>query len=238
MILYFDVLSINDNALVQLITIEINKNLCKEKDNIMRYEWSTGGYDYLQAVGMTPRNAAIAGYIQTFGQKFRATGFRESESYTILDVACGLCPIVPFLHKDNISRYIAFDNSQHVAEKIPYKSLKCFEFYHLSFEEFFADKRFAVNSFDFVMYLGMYGGYDVYAERLKRLLPYAKEDGYIILEAIEEHIGPVKEIMRQQYPDYEIVASCDIVIHNGTMAHLTRERFRSIHLYHKSPIEK
>ena len=189
----------------------------------MRYEWSSGGYDYLQSVGMSPRNAAIAGYIQTFGRK----------PYTILDAASGLCPVVPFLPQDNIGRYIAFDNSQHVAEHIPYKSLKCFEFYHLSFEDFLADERFTVNSFDFVMYLGMYGGYDVYAARLKRLLPYAKEDGYIILEAIEEHIDPVKEIMSQQYPDYKVVASCNIEIHNGAMSHLTRERLRSINLYRK-----
>ena len=192
----------------------------------MRYEWTSGGYDYLQAASMSPRNAAIAGYIQTFGRK----------SNTILDAACGLCPVMSFLPQDSISRYVAFDNSQHVAENIPYKSLKCFEFYHLSIEEFFEDERFAVSSFDFVMYLGMYGGYDVYAERLKQLLPYAKEDGYIILEAIEEHIDPVKEIMSRQYPDYEVVASCSIEIHNGTMSHLTRERFRSIHLYHKKEI--
>jgi hypothetical protein len=202
----------------------------------MRYEWSSGGYDYLQSAGMSPRNAAIAGYIQTFGRKSRATGFRESEPYTILDAASGLCPVMPFLSQDSISRYIAFDNSQHVAEHIPYKSLKCFEFYHLSFEEFFEDERFTVNFFDFVMYLGMYGGYNVYAERLKRLLLYAKEEGYIILEAIEEHIGPVKEIMSRQYPDYEVVAACNIEIHNGAMSHLTRERFRSINLYHKKEI--
>lgn len=189
----------------------------------MRYEWYSGGYDYLQSAGMSPRNAAISGYIQTFGRK----------PYTILDAASGLCPVMPFLPQDSISRYIAFDNSQHVAEHIPYKSLKCFEFYHLSFEEFLEDERFTVNSFDFVMYLGMYGGYNVYAERLKRLLPYAKEDGYIILEAIEEHIDPVKEIMSQQYPDYEVVAACNIEIHNGTMSHLTRERYRSINLYHR-----
>ncbi len=189
----------------------------------MRYEWSSGGYDYLQSAGMSPRNAAIAGYIQTFGRK----------PYTILDAASGLCPVMPFLLQDSISRYIAFDNSQYVAEHIPYKSLKCFEFYHLSFEDFLEDERFAVSSFDFVMYLGMYGGYNVYAERLKRLLPYAKEDGYIILEAIEEHIDPVKEIMSQQYPDYEVAAACNIEIHNGAMSHLTRERFRSINLYYK-----
>ena len=79
----------------------------------------------------------------------------------------------------------------------------------------------------------MYGGHDVYASQLARLLPYAKKDGYIILEAIEEHIAPVKEIMKRQYPDYEVVASCSIEIHNGTMSHLTRERFRSINLYRK-----
>lgn len=194
----------------------------KEGDN-MRYEWSSGGYDYLQSVGMSPRNAAIAGYIQTFGRK----------PYTILDVACGLCPVMSFLTQDNVSRYIAFDNSQHVAEHIPRRVLKCFEFYHLSFEEFLEDERFAISSFDFVLYIGMYGGYDVYAERLKQLLPYAKEDGYIILEAIEEHISPVKEIMSQQYPDYEAVASCNMEIYNSTTARLTRERFRSINLYHK-----
>ncbi|HIE26136.1 TPA: hypothetical protein EYP66_02490 [Candidatus Poribacteria bacterium] len=192
----------------------------------MRYEWYSGGYDYLQSVGMSPRNATIAGYIQTFGRK----------PYTILDAACGLCPVMSFLPQNNISRYVAFDNSQHVAEHIPYKSLKCFEFYHLSFEEFLEDERFAVGSFDFVMYLGMYGGYDVYAERLKRLLLYAKEDGYIILEAIEEHIAPVKQIMSQQYPGYKITASCNIEIHNGAMSHLTRERFRSINLYRKKGI--
>jgi hypothetical protein len=67
-------------------------------------------------------------------------------------------------------------------------------------------------------------------------LLYAKEEGYIILEAIEEHIGPVKEIMSRQYPDYEVVAACNIEIHNGAMSHLTRERFRSINLYHKKEI--
>jgi len=205
----------------------------KREGDSMRYEWSSGGYDYLQAAGMSPRNAAIAGYIQTFGRKSRVAGFRESEPYKILDVACGLCPVVPFLLQDSISHYIAFDNSQHVAENIPYQSLKCFEFYHISFEDFLEDERFVVSSFDFVMYLGMYGGYNVYAERLKRLLPYAKEDGYIILEAIEEHIDPVKEIMSQQYPDYELVASCNVEVHNGSMLHLTRERFRSINLYRK-----
>jgi len=76
----------------------------------MRYEWSSGGYDYLQSIGMSPRNAAIAGYVQRVGGK----------TDSILDAACGLCPVIPFLAKDNISRYVAFDNSGYVAEHIPY----------------------------------------------------------------------------------------------------------------------
>jgi len=187
-----------------------------------RYDWTSGGYDYLQTFGMSPRNAAIAGYIIVAGR----------QPCTILDAACGLCPIVPFLPENFISCYVAFDNSQYVQEHLPYKELAHFEFYRLSFEEFFSDNRFVPGSFDFVLYLGMYGGYDVYAERLGKLLPYAKPGGYVILEAIDEHITDVLLVMQQKYPDYKEIASCSIQIHNGTISHLSRERFRSIHLYH------
>ena len=187
-----------------------------------RYDWTSGGYDYLQAFDMSPRNAAIAGYIIAVGKK----------PCTILDAACGLCPIVPFLPGNLVSRYVAFDNSQYVQEHLPYKELDYFEFHRLSFEEFFSDSPDRPGSFDFVLYLGMYGGYDVYARRLEKLLPYAKAGGYVVLEAIDEHITDVLPVMRQNYPNYREIASCSIRIHDNTMSHLTRERFRSIHLYH------
>jgi len=186
-----------------------------------RYDWNSGGYDYLHVAWMSPRNAAVAGYIQSFGK----------EPYGILDVASGLCPVLPFLRKESISRYVAFDNSQYVENHIPYKHLNIFEFHRFSFEEFWNDERFSTDSFDFVLYLGMYGGYALYAERLSRILPYAKAGGHVILEAIDEHIEPILKIMREEHGDYEEIASCSIHIHNGMMPHLTRERFRSIHLY-------
>lgn len=191
-------------------------------EKMKKYDWLSGGYDYLQAFGMSPRNAAIAGYIIAV----------DKRPCTILDAACGLCPIIPFLPESFISRYVAFDNSQYVQEHLPYKGLEYFEFYRWSFEEFFSDSSNRLGSFDFVLYLGMYGGYDVYAERLAKLLPYAKPGGYVILEAIDEHITEALSVMQQKYPDYKEVASCRIQIHNGTMSDLTRERFRSIHLYH------
>ena len=141
-----------------------------------RYEWDSGGYDYLQDFGMSPRNAAIAGYIAAVGK----------QPYTILDAGCGLCPIVPFLPEEFVSRYVAFDNSQYVQEHLPYKELAHFVFHRYSFREFFSDTSIKPGSFDFVLYLGMYGGYDVYAERLGKLMPYAKRGGYLILEAVDE----------------------------------------------------
>ena len=193
----------------------------KDDIKMRRYDWASGGYDYLQAFGMSPRNAAIASYIVAL----------DKQPCIILDAACGLCPILPFLPENFISRYVAFDNSQYVQEHLPYKELADFEFYKLSFEEFFSDKRFVPGSFDFVLYLGMYGGYNVYAEILEKLLPYAKPDGYVILEAIDEHIADALAAMREKYPDYKEIASCNIQIHNGTMPHLDRERLRSIHLF-------
>jgi len=197
--------------------------LVSPKTKMRKYDWNSGGYDYLQGAWMSPRNAAVAGYIQLFGKK----------PYSILDVACGLCPVLPFLQQEAISRYVAFDNSQHVETHIPYKHLDSFEFYRLSFEEFEVDKRFVTDSFDIVLSIGMYGGYNLYDERLDSLLPYAKVGGYIILEAIDEHIEPILEIMKEKHSDYEAVASCSIHIHNGMMPHLTRERFRSIHVYRR-----
>lgn len=187
-----------------------------------KYDWTSGGYDNLQAFGMSPRNAAIAGYIIAVGK----------QPCTILDAACGLCPIVPFLPENFISRYVAFDNSQYVQEHLLYKELAHFEFHRVSFEEFFSDSSNRPASFDFVLYLGMYGGYDVYNARLGKLLVYAKPGGYVILEAIDDHIADVLSVMQQKYPNYKGIASCSIQIHNGTVSHLTRERFRSIHLYH------
>lgn len=187
-----------------------------------KYDWPSGGYDYLQAFGMSPRNATIASYIIAVGKR----------PCTILDAACGLCPIIPFLPENFISRYVAFDNSQYVQEHLPYKGLEYFEFYRWSFEEFFSDSSNRPGSFDFVLYLGMYGGYEVYVQRLAKLLPYAKPGGYVILEAIDEHITEVLLVMQQKHPDYKEVASCRIQIHDDTMSDLTRERFRSIHLYH------
>ena len=188
-----------------------------------KYDWNSGGYDYLHSLWMSPRNAAIAGYIQSFGK----------EPYSILDVACGLCPTLPFLRQKAVSRYIAFDNSQYVEDHMPYKHLDSFEFHRFSFEEFGADKRFVTDSFDFILYIGMYGGYALYAERLEKLLPYAKVGGHVILEAIDEHIEPILKIMKEEHGNYEEVASCSIHIHNGMMPHLTRERFRSIHGYRR-----
>ena len=177
----------------------------------------------MHSLWMSPRNAAIAGYIQSFGK----------EPYSILDVACGLCPTLPFLRQKAVSRYIAFDNSQYVEDHMPYKHLDSFEFHRFSFEEFGADKRFVTDSFDFILYIGMYGGYALYAERLEKLLPYAKVGGHVILEAIDEHIEPILKIMKEEHGNYEEVASCSIHIHNGMMPHLTRERFRSIHVYRR-----
>ena len=186
-----------------------------------KYDWASGGYDYLQAFGMSPRNAAIAGYIVAAGK----------QPCVILDVACGLCPVLPFLPENFSSRYVAFDNSQYVQEHLPYQERAHFEFYQLSFEQFSTDKRFIPGSFDFVLYLGMYGGYDFYAEILGKLLPYTKPDGYVILEAIDDHITDVLSVMRGKYPGYREIASCSLQIHNGTMSPLDRERFRSIHLF-------
>lgn len=186
-----------------------------------RYDWDSGGYDYLQAFGMSPRNAAIAGYIVAAGK----------QHCTILDVACGLCPIFPFLPESFVSRYVAFDNAQHVQQHIPYKDCEHFDFRRLSFEEFFSDPLNRTGSFDFVLYLGIYGGYDAYSERLEKLLPYVKSDGYLILEAIDEHIEDVLSVMQQRYPDCEEIASCSIQVHSSGISHLTRERHRSIHVY-------
>ena len=191
-----------------------------------RYDWASGGYDYLHASGMSPRNAAIAGYIIS----------QAEQPCTILDAACGLCPIIPFLPEDLISRYVAFDDSQHVQEHLPYKELAHFEFYRLSFQEFFSDTRNSPGSFDFVLYLGMYGGYDVYAERLRQLLAYAKPDGYVILEAIDDHLADVLSVMQRKHPEYEELSSCSIQIHDSAMSHLTSERLRSIHLYHLAQV--
>ena len=94
----------------------------------MRYDWNSGGYDYLQALGMSPKNASIAGYIASLSEK----------PCSILDVACGLCPIVPFLPENLISRYVAFDNSTYVEECLQYKEREFFEFQRLSFNEFFS----------------------------------------------------------------------------------------------------
>ena len=185
-----------------------------------KYDWASGGYDYLQSFEMVPRNATVAGYIRVAGQK----------PYRILDAACGLSPIAEFLPGEDVSEYIAFDNDPYVAEHIP-RRFKSFEFYQLSFDQFFADDRFATESFDFVLYLGMYGGDDVYAKRLERLLPYTKRNHHLILEAIEEHIAPVLEIMEQHHPDFVPIASCKICIGTERETGLTRERFRSIHLY-------
>ena len=193
----------------------------------MKYDWTSGGYDYLQAFGMSPRNASIAGYIVSLSEK----------SCSILDVACGLCPIVPFLPENLISRYVAFDNSAYVEECLQYKEREFFEFHRLSFDEFFCDMSYRQDSFDFVLYLGMYGGYDIYAERLKKLLPYAKSDGYIILEAIDEHIADVLSVMREKYSNYKEIASCNIQIYDDKLL-LTRERFRSIHIYQALAREK
>lgn len=187
-----------------------------------RYDWASGGYDYLQAFGMSPRNAAIAGYVV-------ATGIQPC---TILDAGCGLCPIVPFLPANLVSRYVAFDNSRHVQEHMPYNELAHFDFHRCSFQEFFTNPSITPGSFDFVLYLGMYGGYDVYAERLGKLLAYAKPGGYVILEAIDEFIPDVLLVMQREHPDYAEIASCSIQIHNGTTSQITRERFRSIHMYH------
>ena len=194
----------------------------KDDIKMMKYDWDYGGYDYLQASGMSPRNAAIAGYIISLAE----------QPCAILDAACGLCPIFPFLPENVVSRYVAFDDSQHVQEHLPYKELEPFEFQRLSFEEFFSDSADEHGSFDFVLYLGMYGGYDTYAGRLEKLLPYARSDGYVILEAIDEFIPDVLSVMQQKYPEYEEVASCSIQIHEDTMPEITRERLRSIHLYH------
>ncbi len=188
----------------------------------MRYDWATGGLDYLQAFGMIPRNAAIAGYITAL-----------SKNCSILDAACGLCPIIPFLPENIISRYVAFDNDRYVQENIPYKELKCFEFCTASFDEFFADKSYQNTSFDFVLYLGMYGGFNVYAERLEKLLSYTKPGGYLILEAIDEFIPDALSVMSQKYPDYKEIASCSIQVQSEKLSHITRERFRSMHLYKK-----
>ena len=95
----------------------------------MRYDWTSGGYDYLQTFGMSPRNASIAGYIVSLSEK----------SCSILDAVCGLCPIVPFLPKNLITRYMAFDNSTYVEELLPYKEREYFEFHRLSFDEFFCN---------------------------------------------------------------------------------------------------
>ena len=129
-------------------------------------------------------------------------------------------------------RYVAFDNSTYVEELQPYKERGYFEFHRLSFDEFFCNVSYRENSFDFVLYLGMYGGYDIYAERLEKLLLYAKSDGYIILEAIDEHIADVLSVMRHKYSNYKEIASCDIQVCDDKLLHLTRERFRSIHIYH------
>lgn len=187
-----------------------------------KYDWASGGYDYLQDFGMSPRNAAIAGYITAVGK----------QPCAILDAACGLCPVFPFLPESFVSRYVGFDNSQYVEEHLPYKKLAHFEFHRSSFQEFVSDSSNRPGSFDVVLYLGMYGGYDVYAERLGKLLPYAKPGGYVILEAIDKHITDALLAMQQEYPDYREAASCSIQIHNGMMSDLTSERFRSIHLYH------
>ena len=189
-----------------------------------KYDWDSGGYDYLQSFEMISRNATVAGYIRVMGQK----------PYRILDAACGLAPVVEFLPGEAISEHIAFDNDSYVAQHIPYR-FQAFKFYQSSFDQFFADERFAVESFDFVLYLGMYGGYDVYAERLERLLPYTKRNHHLILEAIEEHIEPVLEIMEQYHPDFIPIASCKIGIGDEGKTGLTRERFRSIHLYKRAP---
>jgi hypothetical protein len=186
----------------------------------MRYDWTTGGYDYLQAFGMSPRNASIASYIVSLSKK----------SCSILDAACGLCPIIPFLPENLISRYVAFDDSAYVEERLPYKEREFFEFHRLSFDEFFRDTSYRQDSFDFVLYLGMYGGYDIYAERLEKLLPYAKSDGYIILEAIDEHIEDVLSVMLEKHSNYKEIASCNIQIYDDKLS-ITRERFRSIHIY-------
>jgi len=186
----------------------------------MRYDWTTGCYDYLQAFGMSPRNASIASYIVSLSKK----------SCSILDAACGLCPIIPFLPENLISRYVAFDDSAYVEERLPYKEREFFEFHRLSFDEFFRDTSYRQDSFDFVLYLGMYGGYDIYAERLEKLLPYAKSDGYIILEAIDEHIEDVLSVMLEKHSNYKEIASCNIQIYDDKLS-ITRERFRSIHIY-------
>ena len=188
---------------------------------MMKYDWDSGGYDYLQAFGMSPRNAAIAGYITSLAE----------QPCTILDAACGLCPIFPFLPENIISRYVAFDASQHVQEHLPYKELEYFEFCRSSFEEFFSDSLDRHGSFDFVLYLGMYGEYDNYAERIGKLIPYVRPDGYLILEAIDEFVPDVLSVMREKYPEYAEVASCSIQIHEGKIPHITRERLRSIYLY-------
>lgn len=186
-----------------------------------KYDWASGGYDYLQASGMSPRNAGVAGYIIVAGKR----------PCTILDAASGLCPIIPFLPEGLVSRYYAFDNSQYVQEHLSCKELSYFEFHRLSFEEFFSDSSEKPGSFDFVLYLGMYGGYEVYAERLGKLLAYAKPGGYVILEAIDNHIEDALSAMHQGYPDCKEVASCSIRIHDGMVPRLTSEKFRSIHLY-------
>jgi len=188
---------------------------------MMKYDWDSGGYDYLQAFGMSPRNAAIAGYIVSL----------TKQPCTILDAACGLCPVFPFLPEKLISRYVAFDDSQHVLEHLPYKELECFEFHRLSFEEFFPNAPARPGSFDFVLYVGIYGGYDVYVERLENLLPYAKSDGYVILEAIDEFIPDVLSVMQREYPEYKEVVTCNIQVRGSMMSQIDRERYRSIHLY-------
>ncbi|MDQ1328146.1 MAG: hypothetical protein QG641_1431 [Candidatus Poribacteria bacterium] len=193
----------------------------------MRYDWNSGGYDYLQAFGMSPKNASIAGYMVSLIKK----------PCNILDAACGLCPIVPFLPENLISRYVAFDNSDYVEECLRYKEREFFEFRRLSFDQFFCDTSYKRDSFDFVLYLGMYGGYDIYAERLEKLLPYAKSDGYIILEAIDEHIEDVLSIMNKKHSNYSEIASCNIQVYDDKLSHLTRERFRSIHVYQALMLE-
>ena len=95
---------------------------------------------------------------------------------------------------------------------------------------FFRDTSYRQDSFDFVLYLGMYGGYDIYAERLEKLLPYAKSDGYIILEAIDEHIADVLSVMQERHSNCREIASCNIQIYDDRLS-LTHERFRSIHIY-------
>jgi len=189
--------------------------------NMRRYDWTTGGYDYLQAFGMSPRNAAIAGYIIALAEN----------PCTILDAACGLCPILPFLPGKIVSRYVAFDNSQYVQDHLPYKEIEHFEFHRLTFQEFLSESSDRPGSFDFVLYLGMYGGYDAYAERLETLLPYTKSGGYVILEAIDDHIEDVLAVMHERHPGYKEIASCSMQVHDVFMSDITRERLRSIRIY-------